>query len=774
MARGTVLSLVALAAPLFVGCSDTPSTNTFDASARDASARDITTADLPAADVPATMEPTPVVPVGIDAFRQIARMPVVRIGTRTYLRSTYDRTGGNEGADASHFLREERSDFNVTLDVEGQGALDFVRTNHWHGSPWHYGVDGMDQVVTESSTADPDHPVAGSIFLPSAPLPSPLTWTWSTTQGADLNWVPIEFQRSLTLGYGRTHYGTGYYIFQSFPKDATNLTHPLHTWDGRTPPSQDVLDLLNAAHAGAASVRPFLHGDTDATGTAALPASGSVRLADLAGPAVIRRLSLSVDPARAVDLGRATIRITWDDRSRPSVEAPIALFFGAGTLFSRDPAALRGAGMVRGLFSSIAVVDGAMVLEFRAPMPFFHHAVVELVGNGVAIPDIHWLASTSAWTDSPTVTGYLHATYVDHTAPMPGRDLVFLDTVGAEGERDWCGLFFGTSFVFSDRAELTTLEGDPRFFFDDSQTPQAQGTGTEEWGGGGDYWGGVTMSLPLAGHPTGAPSPGAAMNAEDQIESVYRFLVADAFPFGRNARIQFEHGGEDDSAEHYRSVTYWYGRPGACLVPTDHLHVGDAADEAPSVCRHGHHRRRHAHVALRARRRHAAQRDRGGPDEHGHRAAHRGRDGVHRGHRSLEPRRAAAPYVGLRISRPARGDLRRRRRARRRLRERGHLVHGGVEPVRAEQPRGGARRRRTRGADVEPALARRRVPASGEAHGGAQRDSRAGRVVADAAPAHAGRRGPPVGVERVSIYGVFVSVVRVLRRSRATRSSPHG
>ncbi len=580
MARGTVLSLVALAAPLFVGCSDTPSTNTFDASARDASARDITTADLPAADVPATMEPTPVVPVGIDAFRQIARMPVVRIGTRTYLRSTYDRTGGNEGADASHFLREERSDFNVTLDVEGQGALDFVRTNHWHGSPWHYGVDGMDQVVTESSTADPDHPVAGSIFLPSAPLPSPLTWTWSTTQGADLNWVPIEFQRSLTLGYGRTHYGTGYYIFQSFPKDATNLTHPLHTWDGRTPPSQDVLDLLNAAHAGAASVRPFLHGDTDATGTAALPASGSVRLADLAGPAVIRRLSLSVDPARAVDLGRATIRITWDDRSRPSVEAPIALFFGAGTLFSRDPAALRGAGMVRGLFSSIAVVDGAMVLEFRAPMPFFHHAVVELVGNGVAIPDIHWLASTSAWTDSPTVTGYLHATYVDHTAPMPGRDLVFLDTVGAEGERDWCGLFFGTSFVFSDRAELTTLEGDPRFFFDDSQTPQAQGTGTEEWGGGGDYWGGVTMSLPLAGHPTGAPSPGAAMNAEDQIESVYRFLVADAFPFGRNARIQFEHGGEDDSAEHYRSVTYWYGRPGACLVPTDHLHVGDAADEA--------------------------------------------------------------------------------------------------------------------------------------------------------------------------------------------------
>ena len=59
-----------------------------------------------------------------------------------------------------------------------------------------------------------------------------------------------------------------------------------------------------------------------------------------------------------------------------------------------------------------------------------------------------------------------------------------------EGGGDWCGHFVGTSFIFSDDAVLTTLEGDPRFFFDDSQTPQAQGTGTEEWGGGGDYWGG--------------------------------------------------------------------------------------------------------------------------------------------------------------------------------------------------------------------------------------------------------------------------------------------
>jgi hypothetical protein len=68
---------------------------------------------------------------------------------------------------------------------------------------------------------------------------------------------------------------------------------------------------------------------------------------------------------------------------------------------------------------------------------------------------------------------------------------VLLDTREAEGSYDWSGQLVGTSWIFSHRAEFTTLEGDPRFFFDDSQTPQAQGTGTEEWGGGGDYWGGT-------------------------------------------------------------------------------------------------------------------------------------------------------------------------------------------------------------------------------------------------------------------------------------------
>src|SRR5688500_4628261 len=87
-------------------------------------------------------EDLPIVPIGEDAYLMWDRLPYHRIGVRALMRSTYDRTGGNRDADASHFLYQEAEDFNVALDAAGPGILYFVRTNHHHGSPWHYEVDG--------------------------------------------------------------------------------------------------------------------------------------------------------------------------------------------------------------------------------------------------------------------------------------------------------------------------------------------------------------------------------------------------------------------------------------------------------------------------------------------------------------------------------------------------------------------------------------------------------------------------------------------------------
>src|SRR5258708_12208554 len=111
------------------------------------------------------------VPVGLDAYRMWDRWPYQRLGVRAYMRSTYDRAGGNERADASHFLYQLGEDRNVTLDVEGPGELYFVRYTHCHGSPWHYELDGPHHLARATPPQAPDTPPAASVFQPQPPFP---------------------------------------------------------------------------------------------------------------------------------------------------------------------------------------------------------------------------------------------------------------------------------------------------------------------------------------------------------------------------------------------------------------------------------------------------------------------------------------------------------------------------------------------------------------------------------------------------------------------------
>lgn len=129
----------------------------------------------------------PIVPVGLDAYRMWDRLPYHRIGVRAYVRSKYDRQGNNRSADASHFLYQESDEFNVTLDVQGPGVLYFKRTNHWHGSPWHYEVDSQDFVVKETATDDPVNAkekfktttfIPDELF-PGQPFPAESAWSES-------------------------------------------------------------------------------------------------------------------------------------------------------------------------------------------------------------------------------------------------------------------------------------------------------------------------------------------------------------------------------------------------------------------------------------------------------------------------------------------------------------------------------------------------------------------------------------------------------------------
>lgn len=511
-------------------------------------------------------QPQPI-PIGLDAYRQWARWPEQRIGMRAYMRSTYDRSGGN--ADASNFLYQRADNFNVTLDLAGPGLLVFSRFNHWHGSPWHFVVDGTDHTIKETGTADPLRPKSDPTFVPPQVFPPPLNFTWNISKGADLIGTPISFAHSLQIAYGRTHYGTGYYIYDRFVP-GTSLSRELSTWN-EVPPAKDVLDLI--AKSGS-DIAPTI-GCKRESGTLNLSARGSVEVAHLRGRAVIRALKFSIPRNEALAFQNVRLRVTWDGRQQPSISAPMALFYGAGTLYNRDNREF----LVKAFPVNIRFDKDRIYLACYFPMPFFRSAKIELAGAGQAVTGIDWSLRTMPLNQPDDQLAYFHATYRDFPHPELGRDLVLLDTRNIEQSLYWSGQLVGTSFIFSHEANLTTLEGDPRFFFDGSLTPQVQGTGTEEWAGGGDYWGGINVTLPFYGHPVGARNAQTARTNEDRIESAYRFLLADAMPFGSSAIIRMEHGGTNDSLQHYETVTYWYGLPSPSLIETDLLQVGNVASE---------------------------------------------------------------------------------------------------------------------------------------------------------------------------------------------------
>lgn len=514
-----------------------------------------------------------IIPVGLDAYRMWNQWPIQRIGVRAYMRSTYDRSGGNEAADGSHFLFMNDQTHNVTLDVRGQGILYFVRTNHWHGSPWHYIVDGHDYVVKETATAHPVNAIKiydHTSFIPASAFPQPLAYTWTTSNGADLSWVPIGFAKSLRLAYSRTHYGTGYYIYKMYA-DESLLSHPIQSWNIHQTPDQDVLNLISKAGTDIApkNIKKISR-------TVTLNKKRVLIAKIQSAPSEIRALKLTIPLNKATDLERVRLKVFWDGAEYPSIDAPLCLFFGAGTLYNRDHSKY----LVKGFPINIRYdyKHQQVHLNCYFPMPFFKSAVFKLTGITPTDTKIKYQIRYQAYHIPAYQSSYFHATYRDFPDPVLGKDLVLLDTRGIEDHKLWSGSFVGTSFIFSQNAVLSTLEGDPRFFFDGSKSPQAYGTGTEEWAGGGDYWGGQTMTLPFAGHPCGAPSKKEAKTKKDLIESGYRFLLGDLMPFGRRAVIRLEHGGRNLSTQHYETVTYWYGLPAPSLIKTQ-LDIGDKQSE---------------------------------------------------------------------------------------------------------------------------------------------------------------------------------------------------
>src|SRR6185436_17504556 len=121
----------------------------------------------------------------------------------------------------------------------------------------------------------------------------------------------------------------------------------------------------------------------------------------------LRLLSFSVPREEALNFGRARISIRWDDFKESSVDAPVALFFGAGILDNREF-------LVKAFPMNIRFDSNRVHLACYFPMPFRKTARIEVSGY---TNEITWAARYESLADPFEQVAYFHATYRDHPEP---------------------------------------------------------------------------------------------------------------------------------------------------------------------------------------------------------------------------------------------------------------------------------------------------------------------------------------------------------------------
>ncbi|MCX8038079.1 MAG: DUF2961 domain-containing protein [Candidatus Sumerlaeia bacterium] len=340
--------------------------------------------------------------------------------------------------------------------------------------------------------------------------------------------------------------------------------------------SADLLGDLAAPHAGrsrrATSTAKMPNGDFDPNSNRdnsnVKPGQTKV-LADLKGPGEITHIwmtFLGPEPHPWAKNGAANhqemlLRIYWDGREKPDVEAPVGDFFACGF------------GKRMEVVSLPVIVDDGDSYNCFWRMPFRKSARIEVLNQ--SDKDIALLYYNIDWIEKPVArsTPYFCAQY-NQAYPTPlGSDYVILD---AEGK----GHYVGTVLSVRSRSPEWFGEGDEKIYIDGETKPSIWGTGTE------DYflaaWGLRRNSTPYFGTPW----------AEDwgilgQRTCAYRWHIADPIVFNKSIRVTLEHYGwipvdENPKGEHiswnereddFASVAFWYQ-----VGPTKKFaHVPDAA-----------------------------------------------------------------------------------------------------------------------------------------------------------------------------------------------------
>lgn len=252
-------------------------------------------------------------------------------------------------------------------------------------------------------------------------------------------------------------------------------------------------------------------------------------------------------------LYKTFIKIYFDNKEKPSIEAPLGLFFGISTFNAVNTHSL-----VNGIDSL-----GYMFMNF--PMIFENKMRIEVENNsGFNLSNLEFIITEEAETSHKSY-GYL-TTFYNEKLPITGfKDHIF-------GRFQGSGKFLGVMYEsdmpnsFSDGH----LEGDERFSVDNFRFPQWHGTGSEDYFNGAFYFVNGPYESPYSGQ----------IFVDSLKRNMHRFHFFDPVNFLRNGKFTMEHGTNNTWEPYHRSLSFFYLNDTTFIHPTDSLELALQGDLA--------------------------------------------------------------------------------------------------------------------------------------------------------------------------------------------------
>ncbi|MBU0677522.1 MAG: DUF2961 domain-containing protein, partial [Verrucomicrobia bacterium] len=442
-------------------------------------------------------------------------------GTR--LISSVDPSGGNN--DYNNYLGKGPDGWWVLADLKGPGSI----TRYWttgldHDHKIRFYFDNEKKPRIETTVRD---------FFENPPLFVPFLSDYE--QGCRYSYVPVPYTKRLLItaepaGYKPDGWPRLFYQLNVSDFAPGEVSSPL--------PSEPTASDL----AKVAEVRRAWSGDYDALLPELETVTASVRvepgqtadIPSLAGPAIIRRLSISpraegAGTVSATDaaLRDVMLRIRWDGSESASVDVPLAPFFGS---FYR-----------RTRFDSMFLGMKGEAFHTRFPMPFKSGADISFENTGGHPVLIDLEIGLDKGRQDLGALGYFHASWQRSGPEDVGHPHT---VVRSQGKGKFVGCML--SVRSADRS-WWMLEGDESIRINGDANPVWHGTGLEDYFNGGWYYRNV-MARPLNG----------LLYLQPFATIQYRFHLVDPVFFDAGVSMQFERGPDHASRGWMESVGYYY------------------------------------------------------------------------------------------------------------------------------------------------------------------------------------------------------------------------